>query len=163
TAGQTVWNAVTGGWGSDRKSGILPYEIFKGDLNNPANDCAAPGPASGCGHLIAGTYRVWATITGATCSRTQIRWYANSPSLSKGTLADRSYINQLAFEPADQTVVMVGTNDGNVQFGFGMGSGSATATWKNVTGSNVILPNRPVLDVAVDPSTTNAPKGYAAM
>src|SRR4029077_7079839 len=53
--------------------------------------------------------------------------------------------------------------DGNVQIGFGMGSGSATASWVNVTGNNVVLPNRPILDVAFDPTTTSAPKGYAAI
>jgi hypothetical protein len=58
-------------------------------------------------------------------------------------LGNRSFINQLAFEPADQTTVIVGTNDGNVQIGFGMGTGVAgSATWVNVTGSNAILPNR---------------------
>jgi hypothetical protein len=33
----------------------------------------------------------------------------------------------------------------------------------NVTGSNAVLPNRPILDVAFDPTTTTAPKGYAAV
>ncbi|HJT82118.1 MAG TPA: hypothetical protein VJ719_13055 [Chthoniobacterales bacterium] len=164
TTGQAVWNDYTGGWLSDIKSFVLPYEIFKGDLTNPANDCGPAGPTTGCGHLIAGTVRVWETITGAADDLNGPTWYINSPSLVKGTLADRSYINQLAFEPKDQTVAMVGTNDGNVQIGFGMGSGVAnTATWVNVTGSNLVLPNRPILDVAFDPTTTTAPKGYAAV
>jgi hypothetical protein len=163
TAGQAVWTQISPSWDTP-KSSILPYEIFKGDLNNPANDCATAGPSSGCGHLIAGTSRVWETITGAAASPTQVMWYVNSPALTKGTLADRSFINQLAFEPADQTKVIVGTNDGNVQIGFGMGSGTAnTAIWVDVTGSNVVLPNRPILDVAFDPTTTTAPKGYAAV
>jgi hypothetical protein len=114
--------------------------------------------------MIAGSYRVWETITAAAASPTQVSWYANSPDLTKGTLADRSYINQLAFEPSDQSKVMAGTNDGNVQIGFGMGAGTAnTSTWVDVTGNNVILPNRPILDVAFDPTTTNAPKGYAGV
>src|ERR1051326_1881856 len=164
TTGQAIWNEIDNGWGGDRKSGILPYEIHKGDLSNPANDCAAPGPSTGCGHMIAGTYRVWETINAATADPLDVTWYTNSPDLTKGTLADRSYINQLAFEPADQTTAMVGTNDGNVQIGFGMGSGTAnTATWVNVTGNNLVLPNRPVLDVAFDPTTKNAPIGYAAI
>ena len=54
----------------------------------------------------------------------------NSPAnLTKQTLGNRSYINQLAFAPSDQTTAMVGTNDGNVQIGFGMGTGAPTATW----------------------------------
>jgi hypothetical protein len=161
--GDAVWTQISPSWAGERKSGILPYEIFKGDLNNPANDCAAAGPSSGCGHMIAGTNHVWETITAAAASPTQVTWYVNSPDLTKQTLADRSYINQLAFEPSDQTTVIAGTNDGNVQIGFGMGSGSQTSTWVNVTGSNAVLPNRPILDVAFDPTTTTAPKGYAAI
>ena len=163
TAGQAVWTEIDNGWGGDRKSSILPYEIFKGDLNNPANDCAAAGPSGGCGHMVAGTFRVWESINANTPNPLDVAWYTNSPDLTKGTLADRSFINQLAFEPSDQTTVMIGTNDGNVQFGFGMGTGSATAIWVNVTGSNAILPNRPILDVAFDPTTTTSPIGYAAV
>ena len=127
----------------------------------PTSDCGPASPVTGCGHLIAGTQRVWETITGAAPS---INWYANSPAnLTKGTLGNRSFINQLAFEPKDQSRVIVGTNDGNVQYGSGMGSGTNTATWVNITGSNLVLPNRPILDVAFDPTTTTAPIAYAAV
>jgi hypothetical protein len=157
TTGQAVWNDYSGGWLSDIRSFVLPYEIYK-------NVCDPAGPTTGCGHLIVGTTKVWETITGAADDVNGPTWYINSPDdLTKGTLADRSYINQLAFEPADQTTVIVGTNDGNVQIGFGMGSGSQTSTWVNVTQNNLILPNRPILDVAFDPTTTTAPKGYAAV
>ncbi len=170
TTGQAVWNDYTGGvngsivWSGDTKSFVLPYELFHGDLSNPANDCGPAGPTSGCGHLIAGTNRVWETITGAADDVNGPTWYINSPTLVKGTLLDRSYINQLAFEPADQTTAIVGTNDANVQIGFGLGTGVAnTATWVNVTDNNAVLPNRPILDVAFDPTTTTKPKGYAAV
>jgi hypothetical protein len=157
TTGQAVWNDYSGGWLSDTRSFVLPYEIFK-------NNCGPAGPTSGCGHLIVGTTKVWETITGAADDVNGPTWYINSPDdLTKGTLLDRSYINQLAFEPADQTTVIVGTNDGNVQIGFDMGSGSQSSNWVNVTGSNAVLPNRPILDVAFDPLTTTAPKGYAAI
>jgi hypothetical protein len=157
TAGQAVWTAITGSWSGDVKSGILPYEIYK-DVCGPA------GPDSGCGHLIAGTNHVWETITGAKADPTSVIWYVNSPDdLTKGTLVDRSYINQLAFEPADQTTVIVGTNDGNVQIGRGLGTGANDSTWVNVTANNLVLPNRPILDVAFDPTTTTAPIGYAAV
>jgi len=158
TTGQAVWNDYSGGWLSDTRSFILPYEIYK-------NVCDPAGPNTGCGHLIAGSTRVWETITGAAADvPTGPTWYVNSPDLVKGSLGNRSFINQLAFEPADQTTVIVGTNDGNVQIGFGMGTGVAgSATWVNVTGSNAVLPNRPILDVAFDPTTTTAPKGYAAV
>jgi hypothetical protein len=107
---------------------------------------------------------VWETITGAAADvPTGPTWYVNSPDLTKGTLADRSYINQLAFEPADQTTVIVGTNDGNVQIGHGLGTGANQSTWVNVTDNNLVLPNRPILDVAFDATTTAAPIGYAAV
>jgi hypothetical protein len=89
-------------------------------------------------------------------------WYANSPDLTKNTLADRSFINQLTYSAALSTTAIVGTNDGNVQYGFGLGQGTAnSATWVNVTGGNSVLPNRPVLDVATD--LFNPLVGYAAL
>jgi hypothetical protein len=57
---------------------------------------------------------------------------------------------------------MVATNDGNVQYGHG-GPTGAMALWVDITGGNTVLPNRPVLDVALDPTTTTAPIGYAAV
>jgi hypothetical protein len=57
---------------------------------------------------------------------------------------------------------MVGTNDGNVQVGTGLGAGGL-AIWTDVTGSNSVLPNRPILDVAFDPTTTTSPIAYAAV
>ena len=46
---------VAGGWGGDRLSFIFPYEIDK---------FACPTPT--CDHMIAGSYRVWESIDGAT-------------------------------------------------------------------------------------------------
>ena len=46
--------------------------------------------------------------------------------------------------------------------GFGLGQGVVnSATWVDVTGGNTVLPNRPVLDVALDP--VNPLIGYAAL
>jgi uncharacterized repeat protein (TIGR01451 family) len=161
TAGGATWTSRRGSWTGDTQSFVLPFELFHGDVNNPANDCGPAGSTTGCGHLIAGTVRVWETLTGATGTNT---WYVNSPAnLTKQTLSSRSYINQLAFEPSSQNTVMVGTNDGNVQIGFNMGGGSFTSTWVDVTGGNAVLPNRPILDVAFDPKTTTAPVAYAAV
>jgi hypothetical protein len=161
TSAGASWSDRTGGWTGDTQSFVLPYEIFKGDPNTPGNDCDPAGPTTGCGHLIVGTIRVWETITGCATTPT---WYVNSPAnLTKGTLGSRSFINQLAFEQALQSTVMVGTNDGNVQIGFGLGTGSNQSTWVNVTGNNAVLPNRPILDVVFDPTTTTAPIGYAAV
>ena len=161
TSAGATWTSRRGAWTGDTQSFVLPFELFHGDINNPANDCGPAGATTGCGHLIAGTVRVWETVTGATGTNT---WYVNSPAnLTKQTLGNRSYINQLAFEPSSQNTVIVGTNDGNVQVGFQMGGGSFTSTWVNVTGGNAVLPNRPVLDVAFDPTTTTAPIAYAAV
>jgi hypothetical protein len=149
TSPGATWSSRRGAWTGDQQSFVLPFELFHGDVNNPANDCGAAGATTGCGHLIAGTVRVWETLTGATGTNT---WYVNSPAnLTKASLGNRSYINQLAFEPSSQNTVVVGTNDGNVQIGFNMGGGSFTSTWVNVTGGNSVLPNRPILDVAFDP------------
>jgi len=88
----------------------------------------------------------------------------DSPAnLTKQTLGNRSFINQLSYEPALSTTVIVGTNDGNVQIGRGLGSGANTSTWVNVSGANAVLPNRPILDVAFDPTSTSTPIGYAAV
>jgi hypothetical protein len=151
-----VWALDSSPWknpGSpDVQSFVLPYEIYKGIPGDPVNDC----PPAGCNHLIVGTQRVWETITGSG------GWYPASMTLVKGTLGNRSFINQLAFEPKDQTRAIVGTNDGNVQYGHGLGVG-AIALWVDLTGGNAVLPNRPILDVAMDPTTTTAPIGYAAV
>jgi hypothetical protein len=156
TASGATWTDVEGPWSNpaspDLQSFVLPYEIYKGIPGDPVNDC----PPSGCGHLIVGTYRVWETMTSGA------GWYPASMTLTKGTLGNRSFINQLAFEPKDQSRAIVGTNDGNVQYGHGLGTG-AIALWVDITGGNTVLPNRPVLDVAMDPTTTTAPIGYAAV
>jgi hypothetical protein len=81
-------------------------------------------------------------------------------------LGNRSFINQVKYSPKYQSVAIVGTNDGNVQIGFNLGTGTASqASWVNVTGSNAVLPNRPVLGISLDPSVpaANVPVGYAAV
>ena len=60
----------------------------------------------------------------------------------------------------------MGTNDANVWIGFNLGTGiAAQANWVDVTGSNIVLPLRPVLGVALDPRVPAAdvPVGYAAV
>ena len=124
TGPQGPYTSVAGGWAGERLSFIFPYEIDK---------FACPTPT--CDHMIAGSYRVWESIDGASS------WYANSPDLTKGTLGDRSFINQLTYAPTTNGNAIVGTNDGNVQYGFGLGTGTPnTATWVNLTGGNAVLP-----------------------
>jgi hypothetical protein len=142
------YTSATGSWGGDTLSFIFPYEMDKFDC-----------PGAICDHMIAGSNRVWETIQGAVPASS---WYVNSLNLTKGTLGNRSFINQLSYSPLDNTIAIVGTNDGNVQMGYNLGTGVAnTAIWVNVTGGNTVLPNRPVLDVAM--SHDNAWVGYAAV
>ena len=138
-------------WANDGRSFAMPYEIYK-------HDC----PPAGCTHLIAGTYRVWETINGAVNSA---GWYTNSGALTKSMPAagwsNDPNILQLSYAPSLSTTAIVGTSDGNVQYGFNLGQGVAnSALWVNVTDSNAVLPNRPILDVTIDP--LNPLLGYAA-
>src|SRR3954451_12834942 len=147
--------------------------MFHGGIPG-GDDCQPASPTTGCGHLIAGTTRVWETILGAAASVPTSAWYTTTAAtctgtnacLCKGTLGNRSFINQVKYSPKYQSVAIVGTNDGNVQIGFNLGTGAASqANWVNVTGSNALLPNRPVLGIALDPSASaaNLPVGYAAV
>lgn len=147
------------GWASDRKSFLTPYEIYK------YGDEATCPAATGCQRMIAGTYRIWESVQGGI-PRTS--WYINSPDLTDGAgdpgpaLADRAFINQLSHSFTDPSIAIVGTNDGNVWYGFGLGAGVAnTATWVKLTNGNTVLPNRPILDVVTDP--TRPTLGYAAV
>lgn len=142
------YQGVAEPWSGDRRPFLFPFEIYK-------YDC----PPTGCERLIAGSFRVWETINGGLSGGD---WYSNSPDLTKNTLGDRSIINQLHYSFSDPTIAIVGTNDGNVWFGFDMGQGTAdSANWVNVTDGNTILPNRPILDVITDP--INPVQGYAAV
>jgi hypothetical protein len=166
TAGAT-WSSKRGAWTGDTQSFVLPINLFHGGIPG-GDDCPAAGATGGCGHLVAGTTRVWETITGNAAST--VTWYVtNNPTtqnMTKQTLGNRSYINQVKYSPKFQSVAIVGTNDGNVQIGFNLGTGTqAQATWVDVTGANAVLPNRPILGIALDPSVGSAstPVGYAAV
>ena len=160
------WSSVRGAWTGDTQSFVLPYDLFHGGVPG-GDDCEPPGATTGCGHLIAGTTRVWETITGAAGS---VSWYVtNNPTTQNMTqqrLGNRSFINQVKYSPKYASVAMVGTNDSNVWIGFNLGTGiQSEANWVNVTGSNTVMPLRPVLGIALDPtvSAANLPVGYAAV
>lgn len=141
------FSTLSNPWNSsgDRVSFVMPYELDK-------YNC----PDTICNHLIVGSHRVWESINAGTS------FYSNSPDLTKGTLGARSFIQQLSYAVNDGTVAIVGTLDGNVQYGFNLGQGTAnSATWVNVTGGNAVLPNRPIMDVATHP--TVATIGLAAI
>jgi len=163
------WASSRGSWTGDLQSFILPINMFHGGIPG-GDDCQPAGPTSGCGHLIAGTTRVWETIRGAEATVPTSAWYVtNNPTtqnMTKGTLGNRSFINQVKYSPKYQSVAIVGTNDANVWIGFNLGTGAASqANWVDVTGSNIVLPLRPVLGVALDPRVpaVDVPVGYAAV
>ena len=168
------WSSSRGSWTGDQQSFVLPINLFHGGIPG-GDDCGPAGPTTGCGHLIAGTTRVWETISGAGASVPSSAWYVTNDAsctggtnacLTKGSLGNRSYINQVKYSPKYQSVAIVGTNDGNVQIGFNLGTGVANqGNWVNVTGNNNVLPNRPILGIALDPtvSAANLPVGYAAV
>ena len=169
TASGATWTSKKGGWSGDTQSFILPFDLFHGGVAG-GTDCPAAGASGGCGRLVAGTTRVWETVTGnAANANGTVTWYVtNNPTtqnMTKQTLGNRSFINQVKYSPRDHTMAIAGTNDGNVWIGFNLGTGAqAQANWINVTGSNAVLPIRPVLGIALDPSTTtSAPAGYAAV
>src|SRR5436305_10783519 len=170
TAQNAPWSGnVQGGWSGDTKSFILPYDLFHGGVPG-GDDCPGSGVPGGCGHLVAGTTRVWETIAGGNATMNSSSWYVtNNPTtqnMTKQTLGNRSFINQVKYSPKYQSVAIVGTNDGNAWIGFNLGTGTqAQATWVNVTGNNTVLPNRPVMGIALDPSmpAANLPVGYAAI
>ena len=156
-ASGTGYGSVRGSWTGDTQSFIFPFDLFHGGIAG-GDDCAAAGTPGGCGHLIGGTTRVWETVAGGNATMNSASWYVtNNPStqnMTKGTLGNRSFINQLKYSPKWSSVAAVGTNDANYWIGFNLGTGTAgQANWVNVTGGNAVLPNRPVLGVAMDPSS----------
>jgi hypothetical protein len=54
---------------------------------------------------LQGSTRLWETLSGAIPASS---WAAVSPNLTKGTLGNRSFINQLAIAPSDTTLAIVG-------------------------------------------------------
>jgi len=160
---------VSGAWSGDTQSFVLPYDLFHGGIPG-GDDCPPAGVPGGCGHLIAGTTRVWETINGGNASFSSADWYVtNNPTtqnMTKQTLGNRSFINQVKYSPKYQSVAIVGTNDANVWIGFNLGTGTQSqANWVDVTGNNTVVPLRPVLGIALDPtvSAANLPVGYAAI
>jgi hypothetical protein len=163
------YSSVRGSWTGDTQSFTLPFDLFHGGVPG-GDDCAAAGVPGGCGHLVAGTTRVWETVAGGNATMNSASWYVtNNPStqnMTKASLGNRSFINQVKYSPKYSSNAIVGTNDANVWIGFNLGTGVAgQANWVNITGGNTVLPNRPVLGIALDPSSASAslPTGYAAV
>ena len=164
-----AWSSVSGGWLSDTRSFVTPYDLFHGGVPG-GDDCPVAGVPGGCGNLVVGSTRVWETIHGGNASLSSGDWYiTNNPTtqnMTKQTLGNRSYINQVKYSPKYSSVAIVGTNDANAWIGFNLGTGTlAQANWVDVTGNNTILPLRPILGVALDPTVgaANLPVGYVGI
>jgi hypothetical protein len=146
---------------ADTQSFVLPFDLFRGNIGGTGNaECGTR-----CNHMLVGTTRVWedTSVDTASFATTSVR----TPSLVKGTLGNRSYINQLHYAPGNQTLAIVATNDGNIQFLYGLGGAAGTTPNVNLTASNAVLPNRPMLDARIDPTSQNTVAnpviGYAAV
>jgi len=147
-------SASPSGWAADPKSFLTNFDLYR--FGGESSGCPA---ATGCGRIIAGSNRVWESVTGGVPTS---GWKSNSPNLTKGTLGGRSFLNQVAYAISTPDVAIAGSNDGNVAIGFGMGQDVAdSALWVNVTDANTVLPNRPVMDVFLDP--LNPLIGYAVV
>jgi hypothetical protein len=142
---------------ADRQSFVEPFDLFRGTIGGTGNaECSTR-----CNHMLVGSYRVWETTAS---DKSSVTWTARTGDLTKNTLGNRSFINQLHYAPKNQTLGIVATNDGNIQALYGLGG---TTTAVNLTGGNAVLPNRPMLDARLDPGTQNTAAnpfvGYAAV
>ncbi len=132
-------------WNDDRRGFLMPYSLYK---HGGEDTCPA---AAGCQRMLVGTSRVWESITGGIPNTS---WYINSPDLTK-VLAlnnDLSIINKVEHAPSDGTRAIAATNDGNVWMARNLGRGANTAIWTNVSESNRVLPNRPMMDAQIHPT-----------
>lgn len=135
-------------WREDRRGFLMPYTLYKfgGEDTCPA--------ASGCQRMLAGTMRVWESLSGGIPNTS---WRPNSPDLTKALALnnDLSIINKVEHAPSDATRAIAATNDGNVWMALALGQASDdSALWTNVTGANMQLPNRPVMDAQIHPTNT---------
>ena len=148
-------------WSGDTQSSILPFDLFHGGIPG-GDDCPSAGVPGGCGHLIAGTTRVWETIRGGDETFRRSDWYVTNNPICQ----NMGIINQVKYSPKYQSVAIAGTYYGKVWIGFNLGTGTESeANWVDVTDDNKILPNRSILGVALDPSVSapDLPVGYAAV
>ena len=64
-----TWTSWRGSWTGDTQSFVLPVHLFHGGIAG-GDDCPSAGSTSGCGHLLAGTTRVWETVSGTAATFT---------------------------------------------------------------------------------------------
>ena len=142
-------------WQGDRTGFLTAFDLYK------FGDAASCPAGSGCQRMLAGTYRVWESLSGGLPNTS---WYPNSPDLTKHLSddSDLSIINRVTFAYGDPSIAVVASNDGNAWVGFDLGRGSAdSASWVDVSGGNAQLPNRPLMDFRTDPRSASS--AYAAL
>ena len=121
--------------------------------------------ASNCLNMVLGSTVVWAsTNTTGAPSWTK----TGSTDLTKGGTSPAADIIAIDVGHSNPGSVIVGTNDGNIQWSSNVFTGTnctlaasntssfsctanSAAGWVNLTGSNAVLPNRAINGVAFDP------------
>jgi hypothetical protein len=123
-----------------------------------------------CGNVVLGTNFAWASVNGGS-TWTKV----TTTDLTKGGNADAISINVAHKNPGS---VIIGTNDGNVQWSNNVFTGAnctaaaadggtfactvnGSSTWVNLTGGNLVLPNRAIGGVVFDPNSNTT--FYAAI
>jgi len=157
------YGSCSPGYGSgEREDWSTPFLIDQWNCTNAS-----------CGNMVLGSTVVWAS-TGAGASWTK----TGSTDLTKGGTSPAADIICLDVAHSNPGSVLVGTNDGNVQWSSNVFTGTnctyaasntasfscsanSAATWVNVTGGNAVLPNRAINGVAFDPVTNTT--FYAAV
>src|SRR5204863_315379 len=111
------WVGVSGGWLSDTRSFVTPYDLFHGGILG-GDDCPLPGVPGGCGHLAVGSTRVWETVHGGNASLGSGDWYVtNNPTtqnMTKQTLGNLPDIpvDSIIVNPNNAQQVFAGTDWG---------------------------------------------------
>lgn len=149
---------ANGPWASDRPYWSSPFIV-------DTFHCTS----ASCSNLIFGAAHLYGSANGAS-SWTK----AGATDLTKGA----GSVLSLNMARSSPTTVVVGTTDGKVQWSNDVFTGAnctnaaantsafactpnAGATWVDLTQANAVLPNRAILGVTFDPTTTNVI--YAAL
>tara|TARA_B100000676_G_scaffold299288_1_gene343418 strand:- start:165 stop:2651 length:2487 start_codon:yes stop_codon:yes gene_type:complete len=124
--GGSTMNYIGYNWSNDRTNWSSPVII---DYENPSN-------------LYFGSYRVWATQDGGN------NWSPISGDLTNGDDGSGYHtITTLSLSPHDNSIILAGTDDGNVYITTNSGS-----EWEKISDS---LPERWITRVSFDPHNPN--------
>ena len=127
--GGASWTSVTGGW-TRRHAVVRPAVRYLPRRDPRRRRLRAGRRTGGCGHLIAGTTRVWETITGGNAVDEPRPGTSRTTRRPEHDQADAR--QPLLHQPGQvlaqvRAMAIVGTNDGNVWIGFNLGTGTPNA------------------------------------